>query len=104
VEKYIKEILKQDNQIDTLLLACTHYPLLKPTIQKFLPEGVRAISQGGLVANSLKEYLERHNEIRTRLSCGGEIAFCTTGDIVDFNAHASQFYGKPVEARGISLK
>lgn len=104
VQKYIREIMEQDSNIDTLLLACTHYPLLINTIKKFIPEGVKTISQGELVAQSLKEYLERHEEIMSNLSQGGGVEFCTTGDIADFNAHASYFYGKSVEARGISLK
>jgi glutamate racemase len=74
------------------------------TIRKFLPDGVSAISQGGLVASSLLDYLERHEEIRSQLSTGGEISFCTTGDVADFNGHASFFYGKPVEARSVLLK
>jgi len=103
VAKYINAIMEQDGEIDTLLLACTHYPLLLETIRKFLPEGVKTISQGELVAASLKDYLDRHVEIRSKLSRGGEMAFCTTGDTVDFNAHATHFYGKSVEATKISL-
>jgi len=104
VEKYIKEIMHRDDKIDTLLLACTHYPLLMQTIRKFLPDGVSAISQGGLVASSLLDYLDRHEEIRHQVTTGGEISFCTTGDVADFNGHASFFYEKSVEARSVLLK
>jgi glutamate racemase len=104
VEKYLKEILEQDEHIDTLLLACTHYPLLIDKIKQHLPNGIKAVAQGKLVADSLRNYLNRHPEIDAILSRGGEVEFYTTGEKEDFNAHASVMYGKIVESRGISLE
>lgn len=102
VEKYLKEILDQDEHIDTLLLACTHYPLLMDKINQHLPQGVKAVAQGKLVADSLQHYLDRHPEIDSKLSKGGEVEFYTTGEKEDFNIHATVMYGKPVAASGIS--
>jgi glutamate racemase len=60
VQKHLDNILSRDKAIDTLLLACTHYPLLKEKIEKHLPEGVTLVSQGQIVADSLQDYLQRH--------------------------------------------
>ena len=65
VKKYINELLEKDNQIDTIVLGCTHYPLLIDKIREFTPDGIRIITQGEYVADSLKDYLKRHNEIKS---------------------------------------
>lgn len=103
VEKYIKELLQKDENIDTVLLACTHYPLLLEKIQQFMPKQVRIISQGKIIAKSLKEYLTNHPEIDDQCSKNQELSFYTTGDLTDFNNHASVFFGSPLEAKGLYL-
>lgn len=71
IEKHVTNILSMDPQIDALLLACTHYPLLQEKITKYLPAHVQLISQGGIVAYSLKDYLVRHPEIESTVSKKG---------------------------------
>lgn len=63
IRKYIDNLLAKDRQIDTLVLGCTHYPILLPKIQKFIPQGVKVVAQGEYVATSLKDYLHRHPEM-----------------------------------------
>jgi glutamate racemase len=98
IKKDINTLLAQFANIDTILLACTHYPLLMEQIQQCIPEGVRVLSQGKIVADSLQEYLERHPEIAGNCSQNGQLAFFTTDSTEDFDNHAANFYGKPVKS------
>ena len=98
VKYHIDEILSKDTKIDTLLLACTHYPILINKIKQFTPTGIRIISQGEIVAKSLCSYLNNHQEIEANCSKMGNKHFFTTGDVADFNAHASLFFGAQVMA------
>lgn len=104
IRKDVGKLMHQSDKIDTVLLGCTHYPLLIETIRKWLPEGVKIISQGGIVAESLKDYLVRHPEIEERCSKNGELQFCTTDSTDDFNKHALAFYGEMVDAKHVNLK
>jgi len=99
IKKSLNELFLQSSNIDCLLLACTHYPLLKNKIEQFLPERVTVISQGEIVAKSLKDYLTRHAEIESKLSKNGAISFYTTDAVEDFNSKACIFYGQDVEAK-----
>ena len=103
VRKHINNILSRDKTIDTLLLACTHYPLLKEKIERYLPEGVKLLSQGEIVAGSLKDYLQRHPEIETQLSAQGKRIFFTTDSADDFTSKASLFFGESVGGRHVDL-
>lgn len=103
VKKYLDELLRQSKEIDTILLACTHYPLLADKMQKFLPAHIRVLSQGQIVADSLKDYLGRHPEIESRITRNGNISFFTTDDAADFNDHASIFFGQAVQSQHLSL-
>jgi glutamate racemase len=103
IQKNIKNILSGNPAIDTLLLACTHYPLLKEKIQKYLPAGVQLISQGEIVAASLKNYLQRHPEMEQRLSRNGSHEFYTTDSTEDFDNHAKTFFGKAVSSKHVDL-
>ena len=103
VQKHINNILEKDRQIDTLLLACTHYPLLKEKIEKYLPAHVKLLSQGEIVAESLKDYLQRHPEMEGRILKEGKRSFYTTDAAGDFNSKASIFFGEAVEARHVDL-
>lgn len=99
VKKYINELLEQSPNIDTILLACTHYPLLTPKIEKVLAQQMRLVAQGDIVADSLVDYLARHPEIEHLLAKGAEQTFYTSGDTDTFNAHASVFLGTALEAK-----
>jgi glutamate racemase len=96
-------LLDQSQEIDTILLACTHYPLLLNKIKKFVPAGIKVISQGKILADSLKDYLKRHPEIEEKCSKNGKIVFYTTDSTEDFDSHAATFYGKPVNSFHLSL-
>lgn len=104
VSKHLRHLLQQDPQIDTLVLACTHYPLLLPLIQKHTPPGIQIISQGALVAHSLEDYLTRHPEVRDRCSQGGETQFFTTENAAVFNEKAGLFYGQEVKGKHLVLE
>lgn len=103
IEKNLAGLLSKDSQIDTILLACTHYPLLIDKIKKYVPGNVRIVSQGVIVAESLDNYLERHPEMEVRCTKGGSRAFYTTDSEEDFNNHAAIFFGEPVESRHLAL-
>lgn len=104
VKEYTAALMQQSATIDTVLLGCTHYPLLRQKITDALPAHVQVLSQGSIVAESLKDYLNRHPEMEKRLSRGNERDFYTTDSADDFNTHARLFYGSNVEARHIELK
>lgn len=103
VKKHIDQLLLHDAEIDTILLACTHYPLLLDKIMKYVPSGVAVISQGDIVANSLQDYLNRHADIASKCSKNKGRKFYTTGDAADFNDHASLFFSGEVVAEKIKL-
>ena len=108
VELYLREILEKDPQIDTLVLGCTHYPLLAAKISRQLSaissQPIRIIEQGALVAESLKDYLARHPEYREQLSTGGSCRYLTTENADRFSQSASLFIGEEVSAESISLE
>lgn len=103
VKKHVDSILFEDNQIDTLLLACTHYPLLLDSIRKHTPESTKIISQGKIVADSLKDYLRRHPEIDIVCSKAGKRNFFTTGNTNDFDSHATSFFGSEIRSEKLIL-
>lgn len=96
VQKYLDELLIIAPDIDTILLACTHYPLLMDKIKKHLPASIKVVAQGDIVANSLADYLHRHSEIESRLSKQRIKRFYTTDDTADFDNHATTFFGTKV--------
>ena len=104
IEQHIRNIFSKSDQIDTLLLACTHYPLLKNKIEKLLPKGVTLLSQGQIVADSLAGYLQRHPEIEQQCSKNSRETFFTTDSTDDFDNHASIFFGQPVQSRHVDLE
>lgn len=103
IKKYLDELLAAAPAIDTLLLACTHYPLLVDKIRKHVPEGVQIVSQGGIVAESLADYLRRHPEMETRISRAGTTRYFTTDDPAEFDSHASVFRGAAVRSEHVSM-
>jgi len=98
VKEYIDELIADAPQTDTILLACTHYPMLMEKIKKYAPENVKVVAQGSIVADSLSGYLQRHPEMQNRLSTGGTMRFFTTDDTADFDRHATLFFGKDVHS------
>lgn len=103
VKKYIGELMGKDREIDTFVLACTHYPLLMEKIRRYAPAGVRILEQGHLVAESLKDYLSRHPEMDRRLSKGGKTEFLTSENPDKFDALASVFMEESVNSRRCAL-
>jgi len=99
VEQHIRNIFSASGNIDTLLLACTHYPLLKNKIEQLLPEGVTLLTQGQIVADSLADYLQRHPELESLCSKNGQRAFYTTDSTEDFDNHASIFFGQVIHSQ-----
>ena len=99
IKKDLDELFEKDPAIDTVLLACTHYPLLIDHIKRHAPAGVNILSQGEIVANSLADYLQRHPEIEKACSKGGTRQFLTTDSTEDFNEHATIFYGQQVQSQ-----
>jgi glutamate racemase len=103
VKQHVDRILARNSKIDTLLLACTHYPLLIKTIKKFVPDSIKLVTQGGIVAEKLKDYLSRHSEIETGLMKGKQRDFVTTDDASTFDLQASMFFGDSISARHIEI-
>jgi len=101
IEKDIRTLLDQDRNIDTIILGCTHYPLLLSSIERFVPKDVKIISQDIIVANSLKDYLRRHPEIEVRCTKNGTTAFYTTDNEELFNKRANIFFGEDVNAQKV---
>ena len=110
VEEYVQAILNKDPQIDTLVLGCTHYPLLLEKINRNLEMSrsrgleIKTIAQGDLVAHSLKDYLHRHPEYRDQLSTGASCTYLTTENADRFSQSASLFLSSPVQAEHIDLE
>ena len=105
VRKYIEMLLNEDPQIDTILLGCTHYPLLKDKIRQYTPAHIRLISQGELVAESLKDYLHRHADMNARCSHNGRCEFLTTESVEKFRESASVFlHDTDVNVRSVVLE
>ncbi len=103
VSKYISQLLVQSPSIDTVLLACTHYPLLLDKISQFMSTSINVMSQGKIVADSLKNYLKRHPEIDEKCSKNANTAFFTTDSNEDFDNHAASFYGKSIKSTHLRL-
>lgn len=104
IQKDLEALFEQNSEIDTILLACTHYPLLTPKIEKYLPPNITLVSQGDLVAESLTDYLQRHTEIEQKITAGKSRHFFTTDDPEDFEDHAATFFGKAIHVDHIHLE
>lgn len=103
VEKYLDQLLNQNKNIDAILLACTHYPLLFNKIRHFTPPQIQIVQQANIVAQKLSDYLLRHPEIETMLLKASSCHFYTTGDAVRFNAVGSNFFDKEIHSQQVSL-
>lgn len=103
VRKRIDELLRRDPEIDTIILGCTHYPLLLNTILKYVPRGVRVVPQGEYVANSLAQYIERHPDMQARITQGGMCHYLTTENPERFKECARVFLREDVSVENVSL-
>lgn len=103
IQENLNHLMKQDDKIDTIILGCTHYPLLIKKIKQFLPQHITLLSQGEIVAKGLKNYLNRHPEIENNCSKGKNISFFTTDDPKNFDEHASIFFGSEVKSENLIL-
>jgi len=103
IRQNIQNILKKDKNLDTLILGCTHYPLLLKVIKKYTPENITILEQGQIVAEKLVDYLKKHTEIEKRISKNGEIVFQTTESTEIFENKAALFMGQNLKAESIHL-
>lgn len=103
VKRHIDNLLARDPEIDTIILGCTHYPILMEKIRKYTPDGITLLTQGAAVAASLAEYLQRHPEMERLCTKGGKTVFCTTESDGKFSTQASLFLNYPVEVKNVTL-
>jgi glutamate racemase len=103
VKKRIDQLMMKDPEIDTVILGCTHFPLLMPKILKFVNPGVCIVPQGEYVANSLVDYLKRHPEMEQRLTRGGSCQYFTTENPDKFKESAAVFLHEKVYVRHVDL-
>ena len=103
IQKYLDDLFEKEARIDTIVLACTHYPILKEQILKYLPSGVKLLEQGDLVANKLKDYLSRHNEIDSKISKQGKLNILTTENSEKFDDHLKLFYGENLTSSSVNI-
>ena len=103
VEKQINELMRKDPDIDTVILGCTHYPLLMSKILKYIPRGVRVVPQGEYVADSLRSYFLNHPEMEQLCSKGGNVRYLTTENPDKFSESAMLFLHERIQVEKISL-
>ena len=103
IQKYINELMQQGD-IDTIILACTHYPIIADIIREYIPEHVKLVPQGELVADRLKDYLDRHSWLKAKLSTGNSIQYLTTEKPTVFNEKSSLFLNEKIDSKLIHWK
>ena len=103
VKKRIDQLLRLDPQIDTVILGCTHYPLLLPKIHKYMPRGIRIIAQGEYVASSLQNYFQRHPDMEQRCTKNGQTRYLTTENPERFKEQAQIFLHEDIEVENVVL-
>lgn len=102
-KKDMDALFLQSTKIDTILLGCTHYPVLSDILKELIPDSVKLISQDTIIAESLVDYLKRHQNLDEKISKDGSVRFFTTGNDSDFNKHAPLFFGRGVISEHIDL-
>ena len=103
VKKHIDALFSKSDKIDTIILGCTHFPLLIDKIKKFISKNVALISQGEIVAVSLADYLKRHPEIASKITQNGNIDFYTTDSAENFDKAASIFWESKVKSKHLAV-
>ena len=104
IRKYIDQLLSKDPQIDTVILGCTHFPILLPKIRQYIPDHISIIAQGEYVAESLKDYLKRHPEMDAKCTKNGNCQFYTTEAEEKFSESASTFLKQQINVKHITLE
>ena len=104
IRKYIDQLLSKDPQIDTVILGCTHFPILLPKIRQYIPDHISVIAQGEYVAESLKDYLKRHPEMDAKCTKNGNCKFYTTEAEEKFSESASTFLKQQISVKHITLE
>jgi glutamate racemase len=99
IKRHIENLLARDSMIDTIILGCTHYPILLDKIRKYVPKGISIMTQGSAVASSLKDYLSRHPEMDSLCTKGGSSTFFTTESEGKFGNQASLFLNQQIEVK-----
>ena len=103
IKKRIDQLMNLDPLIDTVILGCTHYPILLPKISQYLPQGIRIVSQGEYVAKSLQQYFLRHPDMEQRCTRNGEVHYLTTENPDKFKESAQIFLHDSIEVKNITL-
>jgi glutamate racemase len=103
IEQDVMKLIAKDPEIDTLLLACTHYPIVAPIVQDLVGEDIQVIAQGEIVASSLADYLERHPSLDAMCSKNGITTYLTTETAEDFNKKASHFLQQEIESTHVVI-
>ncbi len=103
IQKNVQSLLKQSPDIDTIILGCTHYPLLINKLKQYIPQHIQLVAQGEIVAKGLKDYLVRHPEMEAKCTKNGTLEFYTTEIPENFNSQAGKFFGKEVSAKHLEL-
>ena len=104
IRKYIDQLLSKDPQIDTVILGCTHFPILLPKIRQYIPDHISVIAQGEYVAESLKDYLKRHPEMNAKCTKNGNCQFYTTEAEEKFSESASTYLKQQISVKHITLE
>ena len=104
IRKYIDQLLSKDPQIDTVILGCTHFPILLPKIRQYIPDHISVIAQGEYVAESLKDYLKRHHEMDAKCTKNVNCQFYTTEAEEKFSESASTFLKQQISVKHITLE
>jgi glutamate racemase len=103
IQNDLVQILEKDPKIDTILLGCTHYPILLEQLKKLLPEHIEVLPQGKIVAESLADYLKRHPEMDEKCSKSGQVNYLTTENADDFSQKASLLMNDDIQATHLVL-
>lgn len=103
IQNDLVQILEKDPKIDTILLACTHYPILLEPLQRLLPDHIEVLAQGKLVADSLVNYLDRHPEMAQKCSKGGTVKYLTTESARAFSEKASLLMNDDIQGEHLTL-
>jgi len=103
IEQDVLKLLAKDPAIDTILLGCTHYPIVADIVREIVGDDIQVITQGEIVANSLATYLDRHTNLASMCSKGGETSYYTTETSVDFDRKASSFLQKEIQSTHVVI-
>ena len=103
VQGYAQELFKKSSKIDTVILGCTHYGIVEDIFRKYIPNEIEIVSQGEIIADKLRKYLENHPEFRSKLRKNRKKIFLTTETSLHIQQLAESFYGEKIELRVVKL-